>query len=168
MQKTGIVVLKWKSSKINYEFRMMCESIFERIKNLSNWLEKYSSCQTNKFSLRFIWTLRWSSRWMDSWRSHWRAKSCSSSFSTNFRKEKNVWITYFSGDVYWCGIRRIQSRGPYRPLTINYAKLIYQIISSDIVNISRSEIDIRIAHLFRTKWNPIDNTEEVIDFFERN
>jgi hypothetical protein len=44
----------------------------------------------------------------------------------------------------------------------------YQIISSAIVNMPPSKMAIRIAHHFKTKWDPIDNTEEeVIDFFER-
>ena len=45
----------------------------------------------------------------------------------------------------------------------------YQVISSAIVNMPPSEMAIRIAHMFKTKWDPVDNTEEeMIDFFEEN
>jgi hypothetical protein len=83
-------------------------------------------------------------------------------------EQKRVRITYFSGDVHCCGISRFQTKGSRRPLPINDAKLMYQIISSAIVNMPPSKMAIRVAHRFKSKWNPVDNTEEeVIDFFER-
>ncbi|CAF4078633.1 unnamed protein product [Rotaria sordida] len=83
-------------------------------------------------------------------------------------EEKKIRITYFSGDVHCCGISRFQTKGSHPPLPINDAKLMYQIISSAIVNMPPSKMAIRVAHHFKSKWNPVDNTEEeVIDFFER-
>ena len=83
-------------------------------------------------------------------------------------EQKKVRISYFSGDVHCCGISRFQTKGSHRPLPINDAKLMYQIISSAIVNMPPSETAIRVAHRFKSKWYPIDNTEEeIIDFFDR-
>jgi len=83
-------------------------------------------------------------------------------------EEKKVRITYFSGDVHCCGVSRFQTKGSHRPSPINDAKLMYQIISSAIVNMPPSKMSIRVAHRFKTKWEPVEDTEEeVIDFFER-
>ncbi|CAF1686950.1 unnamed protein product [Adineta ricciae] len=83
-------------------------------------------------------------------------------------REKNVRITFFSGDVHCCGISRFQTDESEHSPSIYDHRLMYQIISSAIVNMPPSKMAIRVAHRFKTKWNPIDRTEEeVIDFFER-
>ncbi|CAF0896204.1 unnamed protein product [Adineta ricciae] len=83
-------------------------------------------------------------------------------------EEQKVRITFFSGDVHCCGISRFRTRESQRIRPINDPKLMYQIISSAIVNMPPSKMAIRIAHRFRTKWHPVDQTEEeVLDFFQR-
>ena len=83
-------------------------------------------------------------------------------------EEKKIRITYLSGDVHCCGVSRFQTKGSHRPLPVHDPKLMYQIISSAIVNMPPSKNAIRVAHRFKTKWEPIDHTEEeVIDFFDR-
>lgn len=75
-------------------------------------------------------------------------------------------ITLFSGDVHCCGVGRFRTE-KNSPPAINDSKLMYQIISSAIVNRPPPRMVIRGAHFFSTIWHPIDNTEErLIDFFD--
>ncbi|CAF1449810.1 unnamed protein product [Rotaria sordida] len=82
-------------------------------------------------------------------------------------EKKRTRITFFSGDVHCCGVGRFRTRDNVPP-RINDTKLMYQIISSAIVNRPPPRIVIRAAHLFGTKWYPIASTEEaLIDFFDQ-
>jgi hypothetical protein len=146
----------------------IAESIFERLKNLPNkWRNVPLVKQTNSiFGLPDMYD-----DLLDEWThaAHIDERNRALIRFQQISEKKKVRITYFSGDVHCCGISRFQSRGSHRLLPINDTKLMYQIISSAIVNLPPSEMAIRIAHLFKTKWNPVDNTEEeLIDFFERN
>ncbi|CAF4251710.1 unnamed protein product [Rotaria socialis] len=59
--------------------------------------------------------------------------------------------------------------GEHIPLPLNDSKLMYQIISSAIVNRLPHRIVICAAHCFGTKWYPVVDTEEkLIDSFERD
>ncbi|CAF0949117.1 unnamed protein product [Rotaria sordida] len=81
--------------------------------------------------------------------------------------KNKIRITFFSGDVHCCGVSRFQTRGKTDLSDINDSKLMYQIISSAIVNRPPPSIVIRAAHLFATTWYPNTNTEEaLLDFFE--
>ncbi len=63
-------------------------------------------------------------------------------------------------------LHHFQTKESHRPSPINDAKLMYQIISSAIVNMPPSKMAIRVAHRFQTKWEPVEDTEEeVIDLF---
>lgn len=85
----------------------------------------------------------------------------------NLVQTSKVRVTFFSGDVHCCGVSRFRTRISSRPSPIEDPKLMYQIISSAIVNKPPPKKFIQAAHLLRTKWDPIDNTEEqLIDFFE--
>ena len=146
----------------------LAESIFEHLKNLPNKLRNLPLVkQTNSvFGLPDMYD-----DLLDEWThaAHIDERNRALLRFQEISAKKKVRITYFSGDVHCCGISRFQSRGSHRPLPINDAKLMYQIISSAIVNLPPSEMAIRIAHMFKTKWDPVDNTEEeLIDFFERN
>jgi hypothetical protein len=143
------------------------ETIFERLKNLPNKWRKISLIkQTNSiFGLPELYD-----DLLDEWthEAHIEERNRALLRFQQIADEKKVRITYFSGDVHCCGIGRFQTRGPHRPPPINDPKLMYQIISSAIVNMPPSKMAIRITHLFKTKWNPVDNTEEeLVDFFER-
>ncbi|CAF1179193.1 unnamed protein product [Rotaria sordida] len=145
----------------------IAESIQERLKNFPNkWRKLPLIKKTNSiFGLPELYD-----DLLDEWthRDHIEERNRALLRFQKISQEKKIRITYFSGDVHCCGVGRFQTRGSYRPLPINDAKLMYQIISSAIVNMPPSEMAIRIAHHFKTKWNPIDNTEEeMIDFFER-
>ncbi|CAF3052953.1 unnamed protein product [Rotaria sp. Silwood2] len=82
-------------------------------------------------------------------------------------EKKRTRITFFSGDVHCCGVARFRTRDK-SSAPINDSKLMYQIISSAIVNRPPPRIVIRAAHFFGTTWYPITNTEEaLIDFFDQ-
>jgi hypothetical protein len=83
-------------------------------------------------------------------------------------ERKRIRITFFSGDVHCCGISRFQTRIQTGLAPINDSKLMYQIISSAIVNIPPSRQTLHVAHYVKTKWHPVvDTEEELIDFFQR-
>lgn len=85
----------------------------------------------------------------------------------NLAQINKVRVTFFSGDVHCCGVSRFRTGISSRPSPIEDSRLMYQIISSAIVNKPPPKKFIQAAHLLRTKWTPIDNTEEqLIDFFE--
>ncbi|CAF1564966.1 unnamed protein product [Rotaria magnacalcarata] len=84
-------------------------------------------------------------------------------------EKKRTRVTFFSGDVHCCGVSRLQTRGEHMPLPSNDSKLMYQIISSVIINRPPPRIIIRAAHYFGTKWYSVVDTEErLIDSFERD
>jgi hypothetical protein len=145
----------------------IAESINERLKNLPNkWRRVPLIKQTNSiFGLPELYD-----DLLDEWThaAHIEERNRALLRFQQIAKEKKVRITYLSGDVHCCGMSRFQTKGSHRPPPINDAKLMYQIISSAIVNMPPSKMAIRVAHHFKTKWDPIDNTEEeVIDFFDR-
>ncbi|CAF1328464.1 unnamed protein product [Adineta steineri] len=85
-----------------------------------------------------------------------------------FAERKRIRITFFSGDVHCCGISRFKKRQQDDLLPINDSKLMYQVISSAIVNKPPSRQILFVAHYVRTKWYPVEETvEELIDFFQR-
>ncbi|CAF1272490.1 unnamed protein product [Adineta steineri] len=143
------------------------ETIFEKLKNLPNKLRKlpFIKSRNSIFYLPELYD-----DLLDEWThaSHIEERNRVLSRLQQIAEQKKVRVSYFSGDVHCCGISRFQTEASHRPLPINDPKLMYQIISSAIVNMPPSKMAIRVAHYFKTKWNPIDNTEEeVIDFFER-
>ncbi|CAF1242428.1 unnamed protein product [Adineta steineri] len=143
------------------------ETIFEKLKNLPNKLRKlpFIKSRNSIFYLPELYD-----DLLDEWThaSHIEERNRVLSRLQQIAEQKKVRVSYFSGDVHCCGISRFQTEASHRPLPINDSKLMYQIISSAIVNMPPSKMAIRVAHYFKTKWNPIDNTEEeVIDFFER-
>ncbi|CAF3565838.1 unnamed protein product [Rotaria socialis] len=78
-------------------------------------------------------------------------------------------FSFARGDVHCCGVSRLQTQGEHIPLPLNDSKLMYQIISSAIVNRLPHRIVICAAHCFGTKWYPVVDTEEkLIDSFERD
>ncbi len=86
----------------------------------------------------------------------------------DFAEKNKIRITFFSSDVHGCGVSRFRTQTTNPLIPIKDPKLMYQIISSAIVNKPRRRQFIQTAHLFRTKWYPVNNTEEqLIDYFER-
>jgi hypothetical protein len=145
----------------------IAESIFEHLKNLPNKLRRGPLIKrTNSiFNLPELYD-----DLLDEWthKDHIEERNRALFRFQQIAEEKKVRITFFSGDVHCCGLSRFQTKERHRPPPINDSKLMYQIISSAIVNMPPSKMAIRVAHLFKTKWEPIDNTEEeVIDFFDR-
>ena len=145
----------------------LAESIFEHFKNLPNkWRKVPLIKQTNSiFGLPELYD-----DLLDEWthESHIGERNRTLLQFQKLSEEKKIRITYLSGDVHCCGVGRFQTKGSRRPPPINDTKLMYQIISSAIVNMPPSQNAIRAAHFFKTKWHPVDNTEEeLIDFFLR-
>ena len=145
----------------------IAETIFDRLKDLPNKLRKVPLLkQTSSiFGLPELYD-----DLLDEWthKNHIEERNRTLVRFQKIAEEKKVRITYLSGDVHCCGVSRFRTKGSQRPLPINDDKLMYQIISSAIVNMPPSEMAIRVAHHFKCKWDPVDNTEEeVIDFFER-
>lgn len=86
--------------------------------------------------------------------------------------EKSLRITFISGDVHCAAFSRFRSdtttRGKLglKPETDN--KLMYQVISSAIVNQAPSANVCIAYHYLKTKWNPVPETEEMlVEMFER-
>ncbi|CAF1291619.1 unnamed protein product [Adineta ricciae] len=145
----------------------VAESVFEKMKNLPNkWRKLPPVKKTNSiFGLPELYD-----DLLDEWthEAHIDERNRALVRFQQLAEKKRVRITFFSGDVHCCGISRFQTRGNHRPLPIDDAKLMYQIISSAIVNMPPSKTAIQVAHRFRTDWIPVDDTEEeVIDFFNR-
>ena len=145
----------------------IAESIFDHLKKLPNrWRRVPVIRQTNSiFNLPELYD-----DLLDEWThgAHIEERNRALLRFQQLAEQKKVRISYFSGDVHCCGISRFQTKGSHRPPPMYDSKLMYQIISSAIVNMPPSRNAIRVAHLFKTKWEPIDNTEEeVIDFFQR-
>ena len=91
---------------------------------------------------------------------------CSATFS-KFRRKKSIFELHFLVVMFIVVVlvdfERIQKLLHY---LLNDSKLMYQIISSAIVNRPPPKQFIQAAHFFRTKWHPINNTEEkLINFF---
>jgi len=146
----------------------IAETIFERIKNLPNKLRKLPVVkQTNSiFGLPELYD-----DLLDEWthENHIDERNRILQRFQNFSQQTKIRVTFFSGDVHCCGVSRFQTKHQSQQLSpIHDSKLMYQIISSAIVNMPPSKNAIRMAHRFQTKWQPIENTqEEIIDFFDR-
>ncbi|CAF1415609.1 unnamed protein product [Adineta ricciae] len=145
----------------------IAETIFEHLKNLPNKMRNVPLVkQTNSiFGLPELYD-----DLLDEWthENHIEERNRALARFQQISREKNIRITFFSGDVHCCGISRFQTDESEHSPSIYDHRLMYQIISSAIVNMPPSKMAIRVAHRFKTKWNPIDHTEEeVIDFFER-
>ncbi|CAF4471707.1 unnamed protein product, partial [Didymodactylos carnosus] len=148
----------------------LAESIFERFKNATNKCRTLPIVkQTNSiFGLPELYD-----DLLDEWthQAHIRERDRGLQRFQQLSNEKRLRITFFSGDVHTCGIARFQTRrrrGVIQP--VNDSKLMYQVISSAIVNIPPSRKSLHVAHYFKTKWYPDgveDTEEELTDFFER-
>ncbi|CAF4911948.1 unnamed protein product [Rotaria sp. Silwood1] len=145
----------------------LAESILHRLKNLPNKFRNVPVVkQTNSvFGLPELYD-----DLLDEWthEAHIEERNRALSRFQELADRKKVRITFFSGDVHCCGVSRFQTRLKDGLEPINDSKLMYQVISSAIVNIPPPRQFLRVAHYFKTKWHPIENTEEeVIDFFQR-
>ncbi|CAF1130657.1 unnamed protein product [Adineta ricciae] len=145
----------------------VAESVTERVKNFPN---KWRNTRLIKKSNSIFNLPEFYDDLLDEWIHHEHIEERNQVLARfqQLAEKKKVRITYFSGDVHCCGVGRFQSMEPDRPAPVNDAKLMYQIISSAIVNMPPSRMAIRAYHLFNTHWNPVDRTEEeIISFFER-
>jgi hypothetical protein len=145
----------------------LAESIFERFKNLPNKFRQLPIVkQTNSiFGLPELYD-----DLLDEWthEAHIDERNRTLERFQQLAENKRIRITFFSGDVHCCGISRFQTRRKDVLAPINDSKLMYQVISSAIVNIPPPRHVLRFAHYVKTKWYPIaDTEEELIDFFQR-
>jgi hypothetical protein len=145
----------------------LAESIFERFKNFPNKCRQVPIVkQTNSiFGLPELYD-----DLLDEWihEAHIEERNRALSRFQELAERKKIRITFFSGDVHCCGISRFQTRTKHDLAPINDSKLMYQIISSAIVNIPPPRHVLRFAHYVKTKWYPIaDTEEELLDFFQR-
>ena len=145
----------------------IAETIFERLKNFPNKFRELPLVKSTNsiFGLPELYD-----DLLDEWThdGHIEERDRVLRRFQHLANQQRIRITYFSGDVHCCGVSRFQTKGSHRPSPIHDAKLMYQIISSAIVNMPPSKNAIRVAHRFKTKWEPVEETEEeVLDFFER-
>ena len=145
----------------------IAETIFEHLKDWPNkWRQNPPVKQTNSiFGLPELYD-----DLLDEWthEAHLDERNRALRRFQRIADEKKVRVTFFSGDVHCCGISRFRSTQPSQLTPRRDSLLMYQIISSAIVNIPPSETVIRVAHRFKSKWNPIAHTEEeLMDFFHR-
>lgn len=80
-------------------------------------------------------------------------------------------VTFLSGDVHCCGLSRFRTmpiKGQKELIPSEDPRLMYQVISSAIVNMPPPRNALRAYHYFGMKWNPFEKTEEeFMNFFER-
>ncbi|CAF3489879.1 unnamed protein product [Rotaria sp. Silwood1] len=146
----------------------LAETIFEHIKNLPNRCRNIPVVKnTNSiFGLPELYD-----DLLDEWthEAHINERNRALQRFQDISQRKKVRITFFSGDVHCCGISRFKTHGKNDIAPIHDNKLMYQIISSAIVNLPPPRTAIHIAHFVKTKWYPIENTvEELIDFFQHS
>jgi hypothetical protein len=146
----------------------LAESVFERLKNLSNSCRQVPFVkQTNSiFGLPELYD-----DLLDEWthEAHINERNRALQRFQDIAEKKKVRITFFSGDVHCCGISRFKTHDKTEIPPIRDSKLMYQVISSAIVNLPPPRTAIYAAHLGTTKWYPIEKTEEeIIDFFQRS
>ena len=89
-----------------------------------------------------------------------------------FAETRNIRVTFLSGDVHCAAFSRFRSdketrdAGHLTPATDS--KLMYQVISSAIVNQAPSANVCIAYHYLKTKWYPVAGTEEMlVEMFER-
>ncbi|CAF0795217.1 unnamed protein product [Adineta ricciae] len=144
----------------------VAETCFEHIKNLPNKCRQLPLVkQTNSiFGLPELYD-----DLLDEWThdAHIDERNRALRRFQELAQKKRVRITFFSGDVHCCGISRFKTHSKTNPPSIYDPKLMYQVISSAIVNLPPPRTAIHIAHLVKTTWYPIENTkEELVDFFQ--
>ena len=145
----------------------LAESIFEHLKNRPNKHRNLPLVkQTNSiFGLPELYD-----DLLDEWThsAHIDERNLALLRFQDLAKLKSIRVTFFSGDVHCCGISRFQTHTNSPISALNDSKLMYQVISSAIVNIPPTRRSLRVAHYVKTKWYPIEGTEEeLIDFFQR-
>ena len=144
----------------------LAETIFEIIKNRPNKCRNHPIIkQTNSvFGLPELYD-----DLLDEWthEAHINERNQVLQRFQEIAHKKRVRITFFSGDVHCCGVSRFKTHSKNDIPLINDSKLMYQIISSAIVNLPPPKSVIHAAHFVTTKWYPVENTEEeLIDFFQ--
>jgi hypothetical protein len=145
----------------------LAESLTVYLKNLPN---KYRNVPLVKQTNSIFGLPEFYDDLLDEWvhEAHIDERNRALSRFQELAERKRIRITFFSGDVHCCGISRFQTRTKDVLPPINDSKLMYQIISSAIVNNPPPGHIVRFAHYVKTKWYPIENTEEeLIDFFQR-
>ena len=145
----------------------LAENCFEHLKNLSHRCRNLPLVkQTNSiFGLPELYD-----DLLDEWthEAHINERNQVLERFQQLAEKKRVRITFFSGDVHCCGISRFKTHDKNEPAPIYDSKLMYQVISSAIVNLPPPRMAIYVAHMVKTKWYPVDKTvEEIIDFFQR-
>ncbi|CAF3971055.1 unnamed protein product [Rotaria sp. Silwood2] len=145
----------------------LAESILHRLKNLPNKFRNVPIVkETNSvFGLPELYD-----DLLDEWthEAHIEERNRALLRFQELADRKRIRITFFSGDVHCCGVSRFQTRLKDDLTPVNDSKLMYQVISSAIVNIPPPRQFLLIAHYVKTKWHPIEDTEEeLIDFFQR-
>ncbi len=84
-----------------------------------------------------------------------------------FAKKHSCRVTFMSGDVHCCGLSRFRTVDSKLAPVEDY-RMMYQVISSAIVNMPPSRNILKVYHLFKIKWTPFPETEErFMNFFER-
>jgi len=89
-----------------------------------------------------------------------------------FARERNIRVTFLSGDVHCAAFSRFRSdaftRERHKLTPESDSNLMYQVISSAIVNQAPSANVCIAYHYLKTKWKPVPETEEMlVEMFER-
>ena len=145
----------------------LAESIFEYFKNMPN---KYRQLPVVKQTNSIFGLPELYDDLLDEWthEAHIEERNRALTRFQELAEKKRIRVTFFSGDVHCCGISRFQTRTKQSLAPTHDAKLMYQVISSAIVNIPPPRHVLRFAHYVKTKWHPVPETdEELIDFFQR-
>lgn len=148
----------------------LAESIFELLKNAPNKIRQLPGVKgTNSiFGLPELYD-----DLLDEWthKAHIDERNRAIQNFQNFAAKTQTRVTFLSGDVHCTALSRFRTtpvRGEKELTPIEDPKLMYQVVSSAIVNMPPPRNALRAYHYLGTKWHPFGDTEEeFMNFFER-
>lgn len=146
------------------------ESLFEMLKNAPNKVRQLPGFKGSNsiFGLPELYD-----DLLDEWThdAHIKERNDAIARFQKFAESRKCRVTFLSGDVHCTALSRFRTtpKSHAKELTPSEdPRLMYQVISSAIVNMPPPRNALRAYHYFGTKWHPFENTEEqFMNMFEK-
>jgi len=146
------------------------ETIFEKLKNAPNKVRQLPGVKgTNSiFGLPELYD-----DLLDEWThdAHIEERNAAIKRFQDLAAKSKCRVTFLSGDVHCAGLSRFRTDPRTGGAKLNPSedpRMMYQVISSAIVNMPPPRNALIAYHYMKTKWTPFTNTEEeLLDLFER-
>ncbi|ORY84400.1 hypothetical protein BCR37DRAFT_391981 [Protomyces lactucae-debilis] len=146
------------------------ESVFERLKNAPHIVRQLPLVKSTNsiFGLPELYD-----DLLDEWthENHIKERNSAIANFQKFAEKRQCRVTFLSGDVHCCGLSRFRTKPSHKndeSLTpVADPRLMYQIISSAIVNMPPPRNALRAYHYFKMKWHFDGTEEELLNYFER-